>query len=153
MNQIPTTSSQQELNGFIESSPIYVTSLNQQQAAATASDGETGSTSHARVNGHHLSASASEDSRAEEIELKQDLGGVTSARTPVPVSSTRPRSPFHNGRTEKLIGPQDVSPNAASTPASDITSNKVKTTAIVENTAGGGARSPVAPDSIRYGII
>jgi hypothetical protein len=127
-----------------------VTSLSNQQAASTASDGETGSTSHARVNGHHhLSASASEDSRAEEIELKQELGGVT--RTPVPVSSalTRPRSPFHNGRTEKLIGPQDASPGA-STPASDVTSNKVRTTAIVEITAGGGARSPVAPDSIRY---
>ncbi|KAF4528245.1 hypothetical protein B566_EDAN014403 [Ephemera danica] len=156
LNQIPTTSSQQELNGFIESSPIYVTSLNQQQTAgsAAASDGESVTATSARVNGHHLSASASEDSRAEEIELKQELGGSSSVtRSPassVISASARPRSPFHNGRTEKLIGPpsQDAAAlSGVATPTSDIISNRVRTTAIVELTTGG-AKSPV-PDNIR----
>jgi hypothetical protein len=126
LNQIPTTSSQQELNGFIESSPIYVTSLpQQQQGSASIASSDPESTS--KVNGHHL---VSEDSRGEEIEL--ELGGTT-PRSVV-------RSPYHNGRTEKLIGSQDVSP----TPSCDL--NKVRTIAIVERT--GVNRSPI-PDTAR----
>ncbi|XP_059484052.1 protein PALS1 isoform X2 [Neocloeon triangulifer] len=130
LNQIPTTSSQQELNGFIESSPIYVTSLPQQQNTSIAPSDPESATCTAKVNGHHL---VSEDSRGEEIELKQELGGTS---TPRSVS----RSPYHNGRTEKLIGSQDVSP----TPSCDL--NKVRTTAIVERTSVN--RSPI-PDTAR----
>ncbi|CAB3378822.1 Hypothetical predicted protein [Cloeon dipterum] len=130
LNQIPTTSSQQELNGFIESSPIYVTSLPAAQGSSiVSSDPESGGPT--KVNGHHL---VSEDSRGEEIELKQELGGGTA--TPRSVS----RSPYHNGRTEKLIGSQDVSP----TPSCDL--KKVHTTAIVERTSVN--RSPI-PDAAR----
>jgi hypothetical protein len=127
LNQIPTTSSQQELNGFIESSPIYVTSLPQQGTSIASSDQDTSSV--AKVNGHH---SVSGDQGAEEIELKQELGSST------PKSAAR--SPYHNGRTEKLIGSQDVSP----TPSCDL--SKVRTTAIVERTSVN--RSPI-PDTAR----
>jgi len=105
-----------------------VTSLPQQQGTSIASS-DPESTSVAKVNGHHL---VSEDSRGEEIELKQELGGST----PRSIS----RSPYHNGRTEKLIGSQDVSP----TPSCDL--NKVRTTAIVERTSVN--RSPI-PDTAR----
>jgi hypothetical protein len=84
-------STEGELNGFIEKSPIYVT---------TYPPG-------GKCNGH---AGTQQESQPEpELELKQDLEELEQSR-PVPPHLPPPpvpTAPLPNGGTELLIGPQD----------------------------------------------
>ncbi|KAJ8869403.1 hypothetical protein PR048_028393 [Dryococelus australis] len=82
--QIPATGHQQELNGFIESSPIYVTSLPETKQA--------GRPKGAALSNGHVTSSVEEPDSTAEIELTQEL------------TEGRSASPFVNGRTEVLIG-------------------------------------------------
>ncbi|XP_069671483.1 protein PALS1-like isoform X2 [Periplaneta americana] len=84
--QTPAAEHQQELNGFIESSPIYVTSI-----PPEAKQDSTPPPRPRKSNGH--ASSTDEPDSAAEIELKQDLSEVNASA----------RVPFANGRTEVLI--------------------------------------------------
>lgn len=113
-------------NGFIEKSPIYVTSyppeFNSQTTTSTTSNAgnrvtpttvvtpSTSQTPPAPV------TNGDEPDTASEIELKQELE-IKEDNAP-----RRSSSPFTNGRTEVLIGQDASSPDT-----------RVKTTAIVEN--------------------
>lgn len=143
--QIPATEHQQELNGFIESSPIYVTSIPSNNSSSAPQHQPKQDTPPRRTaivpgrgvktgplsNGHAITntSSTEEPDSTAEIELKQDLSEdlVNSVSECSASTKGRATSPFANGRTEVLIG-QD------STDASGGT-GKLRTTAIVENSS------------------
>lgn len=144
--QIPATEHQQELNGFIDSSPIYVTSIPSSNNSSATGQYQTKQDTPPRrtaivpgrgvktgplSNGHAITntSSTEEPDSAAEIELKQDLSEdpVNSVSECSASTKGRATSPFANGRTEVLIG-QD---------SSDVISGagKLRTTAIVENSS------------------
>lgn len=136
MNQIPATDHQKEINGFIEKSPIYVTSLNAGEynstkinTAAKTTEQVQPETAEPRVkieesvSNHQLSEDLEVTS---ELELKQEINEERTTqvlfdqpRTSISVSDRRSSSPFTNGRTEVLIGQDGIS--------------SLRTTAIVEH--------------------
>lgn len=152
--QIPATDHQQELNGFIESSPIYVTSIpasnstaGQHQPKQDTPPRRTAIVPGRSVkpgplsNGHAITntSSTEEPDSAAEIELKQNLSedlvnSVSECGASTRGREVRAASPFANGRTEVLIG-QDSTDACSGT-------GKLRTTAIVENSCakkpGGG---------------
>lgn len=135
LNQIPATDHQKEINGFIEKSPIYVTSLNASDYNSTIVNTVAKTTEQIRpetaetrvkieesVSNHQLNEDLEVTS---ELELKQEINEERTTqvfdqpRTSICVSDRRSSSPFTNGRTEVLIG-QDGS-------------SSLRTTAIVEH--------------------
>jgi len=144
--QIPATEHQQELNGFIDSSPIYVTSIpSSNNSSATAQYPTKQDTPPRRTaivpgrgvktgplsNGHAITntSSTEEPDSAAEIELKQDLSEdlVNSVSECSASTKGRATSPFANGRTEVLIGQDSSDANSGT--------GKLRTTAIVENSS------------------
>lgn len=126
-----TKSESEQANGFIEKSPIYVTSyppeFNSQTSTSTTSSAVirpipvttavTPSTSQAPCLSNGGPPVVAEEPETSEIELKQDIGVGENKVVP-----RRASSPFSNGRTEVLIGQDAVGGDT-----------RVKTTAIVEN--------------------
>lgn len=111
-------------NGFIEKSPIYVTSyppeFNSQTTTSTTSSAGNRVTPNTIVTPSTSQTPApptDEPDTASEIELKQELEVKEDKN-----ATRRSSSPFINGRTEVLIGQDASSPDT-----------RVKTTAIVEN--------------------
>lgn len=126
LNQIPATDHQKEINGFIEKSPIYVTSINSEYGSNTQLKSYDHIPPEERLKSEELGfhQQGIEDPEVtSELELKQELSDERTVkvfdqpRTSVSVSERH--SPFANGRTEVLIG-QDGS-------------SLLRTTAVVEH--------------------
>ena len=144
--QIPATEHQQELNGFIDTSQIYVTSIpSSNNSSATAQHQTKQDTPPRRTaivpgrgvktgplsNGHAITntSSTEEPDSAAEIELKQDLSDdlVNSVSECSASTKGRATSPFANGRTEVIIGQDSTDASGGA--------GKLRTTAIVENSS------------------
>lgn len=112
LNQIPATDHQKEINGFIEKSPIYVTSINSEYGSTAPLKPLDHIQSEERIKiGELVSDQQQGTDEAEvtsELELKQELSDERTIkvfeqpRTSVSISERH--SPFANGRTEVLIG-------------------------------------------------
>nr|CAD7402325.1 unnamed protein product [Timema cristinae] len=153
--QTPATEHQQELNGFIESSPIYVTSIPPEFPSGGDKQQPTTQGKVAAVsNGHAvIGHTGSSTEEADELELKQDLDGdphlhrpPSEVRGDVAVEDNRvvaaavSLSASGGVRTAGDGGDRCASPFANGRTEvligqeGDI--NKVRTTAIVENHRG-----------------
>ncbi|XP_067011595.2 protein PALS1 isoform X2 [Anabrus simplex] len=155
--QIPATEQQQELNGFIESSPIYVTSIPPSSteppptarrrggagvAVKVTPGAGAGGTS--TTNGH--ASSVEEPDSAAEIELKQELEEEEPPVEPLPSGS-----PFANGRTEVLIGQDEAAGRLRTTAiveTSDERPRRRSGSNIVVVEAGGAQDKPVPDDDM-----
>ncbi|KAF6211972.1 hypothetical protein GE061_012489 [Apolygus lucorum] len=140
-HQLSKENPEPELNGFLENSPIYVTSYPPPTGAGpvpcttppSKPSSAPGSVKKSPLSNGH--AQSQVEDQPEEIELKQELKSSEDSTSTVTPSKEeklasefggpgrRASSPFSNGRTEVLIG-QDVPQSAG---------EKVKTTALVEN--------------------